>query len=141
MEEIYNLKRFIDAQNNGLEGSKYEIALQELKSGAKTSHWMWYCMPIIIGWGKSDISKKYSISGFEEGILYMNNSVLGKRLLDMLLVINNQLDNIDGKILMGSDVDYAKLIALCTLWKYCYLLYKEDKYKDIGNTSMNILKK
>ena len=56
MNDIYNLERFINAQENS-----YKIALKEIQNGEKRSHWMWFIFPQIDGLGASPISKKYSI--------------------------------------------------------------------------------
>jgi uncharacterized protein (DUF1810 family) len=40
MTKENELKRFIDAQE-----AAYPIALAEVKSGRKRSHWMWYVFP------------------------------------------------------------------------------------------------
>ena len=44
-----DLQRFKDAQRND-----YEQALQEVKSGRKRTHWMWYIFPQIHGLGVTD---------------------------------------------------------------------------------------
>ena len=54
MEDKYNLKRFIEAQE-----SDYEIALLEIKSGKKRSHWMWYIFPQLSELGYSSTAKYY----------------------------------------------------------------------------------
>lgn len=51
------LGKFLDAQNQ-----VYLNALQEIGTGRKTSHWMWYVFPQIKGLGKSDTAKFYSIA-------------------------------------------------------------------------------
>ena len=60
MEDKYNLKRFIEAQE-----SDYEIALLEIKSGKKRSHWMWYIFPQLSELGYSSTAKYYGISNIE----------------------------------------------------------------------------
>ncbi len=40
MEDVYKLSRFLDAQR-----IIYPIVLQELHTGQKRSHWMWYIFP------------------------------------------------------------------------------------------------
>lgn len=47
-QDKYNLKRFIEAQDN-----VYPIALRELKEGRKQSHWMWYIFPQLKNLGHS----------------------------------------------------------------------------------------
>lgn len=84
----YNLDRFLDAQ-----AQAYARALSEIKTGRKTSHWMWFIFPQIKGLGQSDIAKHYSIKNLDEATAYLNHPVLGKRLLE----ISNVLLEINGK--------------------------------------------
>ena len=55
------LTRFIEVQNKN-----FSIALSEIKSGKKTTHWMWYVFPQISGLGHSEIAKFYEIKNLEE---------------------------------------------------------------------------
>lgn len=48
MGEIYNLNRFILAQEN-----VYDKALFEIQKGKKVNHWMWSIFPQIDGLGLS----------------------------------------------------------------------------------------
>jgi uncharacterized protein (DUF1810 family) len=72
-----NLSRFIEAQ----EGS-YSIALEEIKNGKKQGHWMWYIFPQIQGLGYSSTSQYYAIQNIEEAAEYLNDVVLGARLIE-----------------------------------------------------------
>ena len=56
MEDKYDLKRFIEAQNG-----KYLLALKEIQNGKKISHWMWFIFPQVIDLGRSATSRKYAI--------------------------------------------------------------------------------
>ncbi|MEO8822096.1 MAG: DUF1810 domain-containing protein [Ginsengibacter sp.] len=73
-----SLQRFLEAQQND-----YEIALSEIKSGKKRSHWMWYIFPQIHDLGFSDMSKLYSIKSLNEAREYLLHPVLGKRLVEI----------------------------------------------------------
>ena len=48
------LERFVDAQER-----MYEMALAEVKSGKKLSHWIWYIFPQLKGLGSSNNSIYY----------------------------------------------------------------------------------
>ncbi len=72
----FNLERFIDAQN-GI----YDRALEELRSGRKRSHWMWFIFPQIAGLGSSAMTAKYAIRSAEEAAAYLADPVLGSRLV------------------------------------------------------------
>jgi uncharacterized protein (DUF1810 family) len=49
----FELGRFIRAQNAG---HTYAVALDELRRGRKTSHWMWFVFPQIAGLGHSIVT-------------------------------------------------------------------------------------
>jgi uncharacterized protein (DUF1810 family) len=76
MDDPYNLNRFVQAQQG-----EYEQALQEIASGRKRTHWMWYIFPQIDGPAFSPTSRHYSIKSAEEARAYLDHPVLGPRLL------------------------------------------------------------
>ena len=73
-----DLKRFLDAQEED-----FAMALAEIKSGRKRSHWMWYIFPQIAGLGFSSTSKFYAIKDIAEAEEYLQHPVLGKRLVEI----------------------------------------------------------
>ncbi|MCH9632908.1 MAG: hypothetical protein S4CHLAM6_12520 [Chlamydiae bacterium] len=86
--EPSNLDRFVVAQLQS-----YHSVVEELNSGKKKTHWMWYIFPQIEGLGSSPLSKKYAIKSLDEAKAYYNHNLLGKRLLECSKI----LLNIDGK--------------------------------------------
>ena len=89
-----NLLRFIHAQDSGgiYDGTgTYAEALQEVKSGHKFGHWIWYVFPQMKGLGKSEISQFYGINGREEAKAYIEHPVLRERLIEISeAVLNNE---------------------------------------------------
>ncbi|MDE6770861.1 MAG: DUF1810 domain-containing protein, partial [Muribaculaceae bacterium] len=79
MTDDYTLKRFVDAQS----GEVYERALQEIRNGRKTTHWMWFIFPQIKGLGRTPISQYYSIQSVEEAKAYLEHPVLAPRLREI----------------------------------------------------------
>ena len=77
MSDPYDLQRFVDAQDRG---GTYDRALQELRDGRKTSHWMWFVFPQIAGLGRSPTAQRYAISSLDEARAYLAHPVLGPRL-------------------------------------------------------------
>ena len=109
MTDKFNLNRFIDAQEN-----IYESALNEIKRGNKSSHWMWYVFPQYKGLGYSSTSRKYAITCIEEASMYFNHPILGRRLIE----ITNAFLNIENKSayeILG-DPDYLKMKSCMTLF-------------------------
>jgi len=75
MNDLYNLQRFIDAQE-----CVYDSVLEELRAGHKTSHWMWFVFPQMKGLGASATAQAYAISSREEARAYWEHPILGLRL-------------------------------------------------------------
>jgi len=79
VNDPYNLERFVAAQNAG---GTYERAVEELRRGHKTSHWMWFVFPQIAGLGESQMSRTYAISSLDEAQAYLRHPLLGPRLIE-----------------------------------------------------------
>jgi len=79
----FDLQRFVEAQEPVIEDVK-----QELWSGQKRSHWMWYVFPQIIGLGRSEMSRRYAIISREEAEAYLSHSILGPRLRECTDLVN-----------------------------------------------------
>ena len=67
----------------------YERAIEELRRGHKTSHWMWFVFPQIAGLGQSPTSRTFAISSLEEAKAYLRHPVLGPRLIDCAGIVAN----------------------------------------------------
>lgn len=109
-KDVYNLQRFIDAQENS-----YEIALLEIKNGRKRSHWMWYIFPQLSELGHSSTSKYYGINSIEEAKAYLNNSILRKHLVEISEELYKLNDNISDILGYPDDL---KLNSCMTLFNY-----------------------
>jgi uncharacterized protein (DUF1810 family) len=71
----HDLERFVSAQ-----ADMHEAVLRELRSGAKTGHWMWFVFPQIAGLGTSEMNRFYAIGSLAEAQAYLAHPVLGRRL-------------------------------------------------------------
>lgn len=92
----------------------YDDVLSELRSGRKSTHWMWFIFPQIAGLGHSETSRLYAIIGTAEAEAYLGHPVLGPRLVeccDTLLA----LDGMSAKEILGSPDD-LKLKSSMTLF-------------------------
>lgn len=72
----YDLARFVAAQAGGV----FETAVDELRRGRKTTHWMWFVFPQLSGLGHSGTSKFYGIGSLDEARAYLAHPLLGARL-------------------------------------------------------------
>ena len=104
-----DLSRFVEAQKDD-----FTIALNEIKSGRKISHWMWYIFPQIAGLGKSSTSIYFSIKNIQEAEAYLIHPILGIRLVEIstaLLKLATQ-----NPIQIFGNIDAMKLQSSMTLF-------------------------
>jgi uncharacterized protein (DUF1810 family) len=104
-----SLNRFLEAQE-----SSYNTALNEIKSGRKQSHWMWYVFPQLKGLGFSETSQFYAINDIDEAKEYLYHPLLGARLKEISRELI-KLNESDAKVIFGSP-DHLKLKSCMTLF-------------------------
>ena len=81
-EDPFDLNRFLEAQEG-----VYAHALAELRTGRKTSHWMWFVFPQIDGLGRSSTARRYAIKSLDEARAYLAHPTLGARLRECTAVV------------------------------------------------------
>jgi uncharacterized protein (DUF1810 family) len=111
MSDPFSLRRFVDAQDAG---GIYNMALAELRGGRKVSHWMWFVFPQLAGLGQSPMAKMYAISSLAEARAYLQDPILGPRLLDATQAVAD-LSGVTAQDIFGS-VDAMKLRSSMTLF-------------------------
>ncbi len=104
-----SLDRFLKAQMRD-----YNVALSEIKSGHKRSHWIWYIFPQVKGLGFSSTSEYYGIDGLDEAKKYMQNDTLKNRLIEISEALLG-LDSSDASDVTGYPDD-LKLRSSMTLF-------------------------
>lgn len=109
MNDRDSLNRFLIAQQN-----YYRTALQEMKSGQKQTHWIWYIFPQIVGLGYSETAQYYAIKNMKEAKAFLSNSTLRKNLLEISQVLL-EVDSNDAVKVMGWP-DNLKLKSSMTLF-------------------------
>jgi uncharacterized protein (DUF1810 family) len=107
----YDLERFVAAQDAG---GTYRRAVEELRAGFKSSHWMWFVFPQIAGLGQSPISRQYAITSLDEAVAYLQHPVLGPRLHECCEIIAG-LKGRSADQVFGS-IDAIKLRSSVTLF-------------------------
>jgi uncharacterized protein (DUF1810 family) len=75
MDIDYDLDRFVKAQDD-----VYKTVIDELSSGHKRSHWMWFIFPQLEGLGHSELARRYALRSTDEAAAYLAHPVLGARL-------------------------------------------------------------
>jgi uncharacterized protein (DUF1810 family) len=112
MDDQYDLRRFVAAQDAG---GTYEHAVEELRRGRKTSHWMWFIFPQVAGLGYSPTARTYAISSLDEARAYLAHPVLGPRLIECATIVAQTQGSTAEQIFGG--IDALKLRSCATLFR------------------------
>jgi uncharacterized protein (DUF1810 family) len=105
----FHLDRFVRAQEG-----VYEQAIKELRSGRKTSHWIWFVFPQLAGLGRSATAARFAITGLPEARAYLAHPVLGVRLAEAsAAALEAPAPSVEA--LLGS-IDAVKLRSSMTLF-------------------------
>ena len=79
-----DLIRFINAQSQ-----IYAQVVEELTSGHKSTHWMWFIFPQLAGLGRSATADRYAIRDLDQARRYLNDPILGNRLRQLVRLMTN----------------------------------------------------
>lgn len=109
MADDHDLARFVAAQ-----AAVYDIALAEIRQGAKRSHWMWFIFPQLAGLGSSAMARTYAIRSLDEARAYLEHPILGQRLRDCVAALQT-LTDLAAETVFGA-IDAVKLRSSLTLF-------------------------
>lgn len=110
-----DIARFLDAQDRSPGG--YATALDEMRTGRKRSHWIWYIFPQLLGLGSSPMAQLYGICGLDEARRYASHPILGRRLGEILQAATAHLEHgMPLDLLMGGETDARKFVSSMTLF-------------------------
>jgi uncharacterized protein (DUF1810 family) len=70
-----DLVRFLDVQD-----VVYDHVVEELTSGHKKTHWIWFIFPQLSGLGRSAMAQQYAIQDLDQARRYLTDPILGARL-------------------------------------------------------------
>ena len=94
----FDLQRFVDAQ-----ARVYQTVLDELRSGRKRSHWIWFIFPQLAGLGSSPMAARYAISSLDEARAFLAHRLLGPRLRECTQLVNGVQGRSIGEIFGSPD--------------------------------------
>jgi uncharacterized protein (DUF1810 family) len=142
--KVSALHRFKAAQNSPHAG--FQAALDEIRSGAKTGHWIWYVFPQLAGLGTSSLSQRFAIDGEEEAMEFLRDSELRSRLLIIASAVADQIRTRRAPsllALMGSEVDVRKLVSSLTLFRHIARTLDDaeplSEYRSLGGVADEVL--
>jgi len=106
----HDLDRFLAAQQGAYAG-----ALEELRQGRKTGHWIWFVFPQLAGLGRSEMSRYYAIASLDEARAYLVHPVLGARLRECATAV--LATNGRTAVEIFGSVDAVKVRSCMTLFR------------------------
>ena len=109
MEHTSDISRFVDVHKRS-----FPSALEEIKNGRKSSHWMWYIFPQMRGLGMSSMSWDYGIQSLDEAAAFLHDPYLGRSLLEICQALL-ELETDNATEVFG-DPDDKKLKSSMTLF-------------------------
>jgi uncharacterized protein (DUF1810 family) len=129
---VERLERFVSAQDHGV----YQQALDQVRAGKKTSHWIWFIFPQILGLGHSSTARFYGIADIDEAQAFLAHPILGPRLIEIsqaLLALKNR-----SAVSIFGDIDALKVRSSMTLFalacngqQHCFDDVLERYYQDL----------
>ena len=139
------LDRFHVAQASSDSG--FESALEQLQTGGKRGHWIWYVFPQIKGLGGMSVpSQTFALDGAQEAAEFLRDAELRSRLLRITRVVAEQLRTGATKsllALMGSDIDAKKVVSSLTLFLHVAKRLREvegtDAYDPVADAADEVL--
>jgi uncharacterized protein (DUF1810 family) len=115
-----DLIRFLDAQDQ-----IYAHVIEELTSGRRQTHWMWFIFPQPVGLGRSAMAQHYAIHDLDQARRYLGNSILGSRLRQVVKLMIGQKGRSAFEIL-GSPDDMK--------FRSCLTLFREAASENSDRT-------
>ncbi len=120
---MYNIERFYDVHR-----IYYEDALNEIKSGRKQTHWMWYIFPQLKTLGRSYKAVYFGMENAEEAKLFYNDNYLGENLREICRALLECNSN-DALEVMG----YPDNLKLCSSMTLFYIATNDGLFADVLN--------
>jgi uncharacterized protein (DUF1810 family) len=110
MKNRFDPQIFVAAQDSCVDRVREELA-----SGRKQSHWMWFMFPQIAGLGSSPIAKMFALAGLAEARTYLAHPLLGRRLRELTGIVMAAPHG-DAEQIFGH-VDALKFCSCMTLFR------------------------
>lgn len=110
-----DINRFIEAQEIPY-FCGYKHALEEIKNGKKTNHWIWYIFPQLRCLGRSSRAHFYGIADRSEAEQYLNHQILGSRIREITEALLAHRDKTALEIF--GEIDAIKVRSCMTMFDY-----------------------
>ena len=111
------LDRVREAQQSGSHGSHFSTALDEIRSGKKSSDWVWYVFPQIEGLGRSAMNQRFAVSNVDDGRRFLDDPTTGSNFQTVLEVALEHLES-GASLVQLMNGDERKFVSSITLMRW-----------------------
>ena len=126
-----DINRFIEAQNAPYSHG-YKHALDEVKNGRKTNHWIWYIFPQLRCLGRSRRALYYGIDNKKEAQCYLEHPILGPRIREITEALLEHKDKTALSIF--GHIDAIKVRSCMTMFD---ILSPNDIFREVLHSFYN----
>lgn len=121
MNENFNIERFYEVHRN-----YFDIALREIQSGYKMSHWMWYIFPQLKTLGRSHNAVYYGLENSQEAKCFYDDEYLGANLREICRALL-ECESDDALEVMG----YPDNLKLCSSMTLFYIATGDELFEQV----------
>lgn len=107
----FQLQRFVEAQERTC-----GVALAEIQSGLKQSHWIWFVFPQLADLGRSPTAQFYGIRSLQEARAYLAQPVLAELYREAVRALLSWAGSKSAEQILG-ETDAMKLRSSLTLFE------------------------
>lgn len=118
---MYNIERFYDVHE-----AYFDIALKEIQSGKKQSHWMWFIFPQLKTLGRSHNAIYFGLENADEAKQFYDDSYLGANLREICRALL-ECKSDDALEIMG----YPDNLKLCSSMTLFYLATDDKLFANV----------
>ncbi|HVI60017.1 MAG TPA: DUF1810 domain-containing protein [Luteimonas sp.] len=104
-----HLEWFVEAQD-----PIYNSVIEEIRTGKKRTHWMWFVFPQLLGLGRSEMANRFGLSGLDEAREYLAHEILGPRLAECTEAVLH--GEVSPDLIFGP-TDFRKFVSSMTLFR------------------------
>lgn len=101
---------------DGTPAPGFSIALAEIQNGRKSSHWIWYVLPITRS--SNAFGDRFALSDADHVAAYVTNATLRDHYVAMLQALSAQMDSgVPPNVLLATQTDASKALESARLFK------------------------
>lgn len=118
--------------------SSFKRALQEIRNGRKSGHWIWYVWPALASLRPGTSRPEFLLPDLLAVQAFLQHEVLRERFIEITEVAIEHLQRgVAPKTLFGSATDADKFVECLTVFAYASISSKDDQMQQLCASGLN----